>query len=742
MASPAPRARPWSRPAWWVARLMVAARWPLLAVVLMVVGLALLRLPAVTGGSGAGFGDITSSDNPALLTEVRSAQEFGFPLLSRTVLVQSDPAGLSDQATQEAIDRATAVARVTDQAPVAAAVPVPGGRTMPGVRRPGTTVVSYLFPKPGQDLGESMAAARVYAAQFSPQAHVVGLTGTAAARQTQQQAIDSALPLVELASLGAVLLVVGLSFRSVAAPLLTLLVAGASFVLVTRVSGTLAGSYGWQIPADLQPLMVALLLGVTTDYVVYFLSGMQTELAAGRDRLEAARRTTATFAPIVLVAGVTVAAGVATLLLARTPAVRTFAPAMAVAVLVAMAVALLVLPPALAVLGRAAFWPRRSGAGSVDGLGDTVRRGTVRLLRNRFGGLVVALLCLAGLGALALPVTELRGGLPLVAALPGDTEAARAARAAAEGFVPGITSPTLVDVAVPAGAAQQSVERLQDLLQEQAHVAAVLGPREDETVSAAAGRRVGVFVRADRTAARYLVLLDVDPLDAQGIGAVDDLGRALPGLLRQAGFPRAATASLGGDTAAVASLVDQTGHDLLLVVVAALVVNLLLLAAYLRALVAPLFLLVCTVLSATATVGLTVLVFQHRLGHPGVTFFVPLATGVLLLALGSDYNLFAVGHVWEEARRRPLREAMLAAIPRSSRAITTAGIALAASLGTLALVPLRQFRELAFALVVGILIDALVVRTVLAPALLGVFGRLSGWPGHRLDPDPDPDPAP
>jgi RND superfamily putative drug exporter len=115
-----------------------------------------------------------------------------------------------------------------------------------------------------------------------------------------------------------------------------------------------------------------------------------------------------------------------------------------------------------------------------------------------------------------------------------------------------------------------------------------------------------------------------------------------------------------------------------------------------------------------------------------VTFFVPLAAGVLLVALGSDYNLFAVGHVREEARQRRLHDATLSALPRSSSAITIAGIALAASLGTLALVPLRQFRELAFALVVGILIDALVVRTLLAPALLAIFGRASGWPGNRL----------
>ena len=79
---------------------------------------------------------------------------------------------------------------------------------------------------------------------------------------------------------------------------------------------------------------------------------------------------------------------------------------------------------------------------------------------------------------------------------------------------------------------------------------------------------------------------------------------------------------------------------------------------------------------------------------------------------------------------------MKSALPRSSSAITIAGLALAASLGTLALVPLRQFRELAFALVVGILIEALVVRTLLAPSLLTLFGRVSGWPGHRLDPPP------
>jgi RND superfamily putative drug exporter len=227
------------------------------------------------------------------------------------------------------------------------------------------------------------------------------------------------------------------------------------------------------------------------------------------------------------------------------------------------------------------------------------------------------------------------------------------------------------------------------------------------------------------------VVLDVDPLDATAVDAVDQLQDRLPGLLRQAGLG-GAKASVAGDSAAVAAIVHESERDLTAILLAALLVNLLVLAVVLRALVAPLLLLACTVLSVAATLGLTVWLFQIKLGHPGLTFFVPLAAGVLLVALGSDYNLFAVGHIWQEARRRSLREAMLVALPRSSSAITTAGLALAASLGALALVPLRQFAELAFALVVGILLDTYLVRTLLVPALLTVVGPAAGWPGRRL----------
>lgn len=137
-------------------------------------------------------------------------------------------------------------------------------------------------------------------------------------------------------------------------------------------------------------------------------------------------------------------------------------------------------------------------------------------------------------------------------------------------------------------------------------------------------------------------------------------------------------------------------------------------------------------LAVGAALGLTVALFQGPLGQDGLVFYIPFAAGVLLVSLGSDYTIFSVGYVWDEARRRPLRQALAVAVPRSTRAITAAGMTLAASFALAALIPLAPFYELAFAMAAGVLIDAFVVRSVLVPALISVVGRASGWPGKRL----------
>jgi RND superfamily putative drug exporter len=149
-----------------------------------------------------------------------------------------------------------------------------------------------------------------------------------------------------------------------------------------------------------------------------------------------------------------------------------------------------------------------------------------------------------------------------------------------------------------------------------------------------------------------------------------------------------------------------------------------------RALVAPVVLLAVTALSVAAALGLTTWLFQTVLGYPDLTYYVPFAAAVLLVSLSSDYNVLVAGRIWQEAGRRPLRDAIAFAAPRTSRAIRAAGMSLAASFALLAVIPIRSFLELAVAMVTGIVIETYIVRSLLAPGVIALLGSLSGWPGR------------
>jgi RND superfamily putative drug exporter len=223
-------------------------------------------------------------------------------------------------------------------------------------------------------------------------------------------------------------------------------------------------------------------------------------------------------------------------------------------------------------------------------------------------------------------------------------------------------------------------------------VAAVIGPGDD-----AIPQSLKPFRAPDGSAVPYLLILSDPPLGDRAITTIGRLQHDLPHLLQTAG-PTGAQASLGGDTA-----------------IAALLANLLFLVLFLRALVVPIGLLACSVLAIASTLGLTTGLFQDVLHDDGITFYVPFAAAVLLVALGSDYNIFGIGPAWKEAHTRSLRGALAITLPQSARAIRAAAITLAVSLGLLATIQLRPFQELAFALSAGILIDAFIVRSYWPP---------------------------
>ena len=696
-------------------------------------------MPGLGSGEPLPLGGLIPENAESAQVAQRDAEIFGVPLTTDTLVVQRDADGLSAAAQAKAVARALAVSRAPKQAEgIQLALPIANTLGLfPSSREHGTTAITYLYFGPEASLSDRVSEAEAYASQIPADDAPVGVTGPAPARDQQFREMEDALPIVEAGTVLIILLVVGLTFQAFGAPLLTLFAAAISFLVARGVIPWVGTRLGVEIPQEVEPLVVALTLGIVTDYAVFYLSGMRRSLLEGRSQVESARGATIRVTPIVATAGLIVVAGTASLLVGELDFFRAFGPGLALTAAVALVVSITLIPAMLAILGRLVFWPGYDEADREDHFSSPTRESFARFASSRPVALVIVLFCggLLFLCATGLPDTKL--AIRLISGLPSDTQEARAAEAAGTGFAPGIAAPTVVVVEGSGiGNDTAALVLLERALGDQPGVAGVLGPREQQIPQAPDG----LFVTEDENAARYVVILDHDPLGAPAIDEVRALEDALPGLLRDSGL-EGTKAGITGQTALASDTVQAVVDTSFRVGITVLLVNFLLLALFLRAFVAPLYLLAASVASVAATLGLTTYVFQDLLGHSDLTYYVPFAAGVLLVCLGSDYNVYVVGRIWQEAERMPLREAIAFAAPRASKAIGVAGIALAASFGMLAVVPIDGFRELAFMLSVGVLIETFVVRSALIPGLISLFGSSSGWPGRVGRPAPEPEPA-
>lgn len=728
---------------------VTALRYPLLLAWIAAAVLASLFLPSLGGSSG--IGGLIPQGSAAVRAEYDAARLFGFPLSAQVAVVQSNPRGFTSAELLAFAHRAAAVdaGHVTGIPGLAGALPVPNTGGVPGVRgRHSTTIITFLFFRPATSIATQTAGGEAYAHRFlgAPADHLVGITGAAPAQQAQGAIIQRYLPWVELATVLAIALIVGVYFRSPGAPLATLLCAGIAYLVAVRVVAWAGQRAGLTLPPDLEPVLVVLLLGVATDYTVFYLAAMRTGLEEGLGRIRAARRATAETTPIILTAGLVVAAGIASLAAARLAALRSFGPGLALTVLIVVAVAITLAPALIAIFGSLLFRPgparmQRAVAARATPPGDsappggrgrrlsaawTWRSSVTRLATARPVALLVAAACVAGLLITALGLRQIQLGFPLIRALPGTAVPARAEAAASRGFAPGMLSPTEVLVLGPGVTRQRAaLARLQHALATRPGVAGVVGPADLPPAQQA----FHVTLARSGNAARYGLIAQTDPLGPTAISQVRELRRELPALARRAGLT-GVRVEVGGETALAGEAIESAQADIGRIALAIGLAVVVLLAIFLRALVAPLYLLAASVLALLSSLGLTVWIFQAALGFPGIVYYVPFIVAVLLISLGSDYNVFVVGRIWEEARRLPLRDAVAVAAPRASRAITTAGLALAAGFGVLALVPLDQFREIALAMALGIVIDTFVVRSLLVPALVVLFGRVGSWPAR------------
>ena len=713
---------------------VTAGRWVILIGWVAAAALVTILVPSTTG-EGNGFGDLLPPDSRVLQVEREILQEFRIPVLSGTTVVVHKPGGLglltrSDSylwalsRTQQVVESPTPPEPGTIQA----AIPVPTGSR--------DTTVTYVYMSDGTGLHNTVRLADLYASHFHNQAGVgTYVTGFVPAQVAQSHYLKARLPLFEAASVLLILTIVALAFRSLLAPLAVVGVAAVGYLIYMPLLGRIAAALGFEVPAQLEPVLLALLLGVVTDYCVLFFSAFRDELKHGQGSILAARAALRRDGSVVLVAGLTVAGGTISLLAAPFEIFRALGPALALTVLVGLAVCLTLTPALMAILGSRLFTvlPIRSSThaassaleGSAAARART-HRGIALLTRKgpalAATGAVIVVFVLA-----ALPVLTARLDLSFTAGLPGDDNVAEGAALLQQAGLRGLTAPTEVFVQQPGvGTERDALKRMEQLIRAEPGVVRVLGPGDTPLEKAQ-----GLVLAQSGNAARFIVVYNTDPLAATAISQVRELQRDVGGFAQQAGLPQAKV-SVTGQTLIASEVADLTRRSLEITLLTALVVELFILAVYLRALVAPLVLLACSGLSVAAALGLTTLVFQDVLGGQGLTFYAPFASAVLLIALGSDYNVFAVGNIWGEAKRRPLAQALRIAVPRSSRAITIAGVILAGTFALVAIIPLMTFRQIAFAMTVGLLIDTLVVRPVLTPAVLTLLGRTASWPSRRI----------
>ncbi|MEU3627221.1 hypothetical protein BS329_16050 [Amycolatopsis coloradensis] len=661
------------------ARTRSRLRWLLPALV----AVAWLIFGGFSGPYAGKLSQVTENDSSSFLpasaeaTEVSELQkQFSSAAVIPAIVVAERPSGLTDGDKRFLADR-TSNARL---------VPAPGSAA-------GAQVV-VLFDA-ASDPGDSVEALRDALARDTPDGLKVLVTGPAAQVADLKEAfggIDGLLLLVAGAVVALILIIV---YRSPLLPLLVLLSAVFALGTASLAVYLLADHDVLALNGQSQGILFILVFGAATDYALLMISRYREELRTTEDA-RAAFRTAwrSTIEPIAASAG-TVILGVLCLLFSDLNSNKGLGPVAAIGIGAAFLTTITFLPAVLALCGRNAFWPFRPEVAQLsektDGLWGRVAGWIARAPRTIW--IVTTVVLLAG-GAF-LPQLKASGTAQSdVFLTPVDSVAGQ--EVLSRYFPGGSGSPTVI--IAPAGQAQ-AVTAL-------ARVPGVSDVRQSPVPEAGGLAKIDVVL--------------ADPPDSDA--AVATVER-----IREAVHTVDGT-KVGGPTATLLDTRKTSEHDRLLIIPIVLVVIFLVLALLLRSLLAPLLLIGTVVLSFAATMGVSALMFNHVFDFPGADPVVPLFGFVFLVALGIDYNIFLMTRVREEAGRIGTGDGTLRGLRVTGGVITSAGVVLAATFAALAVLPILFLAQLAFIVAFGVLLDTLLVRSLLVPALAVDVGRKIWWP--------------
>ena len=525
--------------------------------------------------------------------------------------------------------------------------------------------------------------------------HVTGPFGVAADSASAFEGIDGALL---FATIGVVVIILLITYRSPMLWLLPVISAGVALVVAQGVIYLLAAHAGLVVNGQSAGILTVLVFGAGTDYALLLVARYREELRRHVDRHEAMAVALHRAGPAIVASASTVVVGMLCLMFAETNSTRSLGPVAAIGIAVALLVMTTLLPALLTICGRWIFWPIKPQYGSAE----PTTRGFWARVGNRIGRrprmvwVTTALI----LGVLSIGIVNLNAnGLTNAESFTGHPDS--------------VAGQDVITAHFPdAGGAGDPVAIVAD---------GAAGERVRSAVTGVSGL-TQVTAPAIRSGHAYLEATLTDPADSPAamatIDRLRDTVHAVPD----------ANAMVGGTTAINLDLQRAAKHDRNLIVPIVLAVVLVILMVLLRAVVAPLILIGTVVLSFGAALGASALIFDWVFGFAGADSSMPLFVFVFLVALGIDYNIFLMTRVHEESKRYGTRRGALIGLAATGGVITSAGCVLAGTFAVLGTLPLVFLAELGFAVAFGVLLDTIVVRSVLVTALNLDVGRHIWWP--------------
>ncbi|PSM42571.1 hypothetical protein C6Y14_15320 [Streptomyces dioscori] len=679
------------------------ARW-LVPLVLVVVWLG---LGGAFGSYAGKLGDVSTNDQAAFLPQnaestkvIEQQKAFAERETLPAVLVWTADGGGEVSTAQQ--DSATRILESLADMEGVESRPSPALRAQDGAALQG---VVPLRPDLGEKLTEVLDELERAAADVSGTR--VQIAGPAATQGDLGEAFAGIDGILLGVALVAVLLILLLVYRSVLLPFMIIISAVFALGIACAIVYVLADHDIVRVDGQVQGILSILVIGAATDYALLLTARFREELARSDDRFQAAWKALRDSFGAITASAATVALGLLALLLSDLTNNRALGPVGAIGIVCAVLTTLTFLPAVLALMGKVAFWPAKPRSADAETGGHGIWRRVAHWVDTRPRRLWMASAALLVAGAAFFPALQSKG-VPLDELFVNDAPSVAAQETLGRHFPGGSGQPVVI---IADADRRTEVTRA---------AAATKGVAEAQAVTSS-GRPGGEPLVKDGRV-RIDAVLDAAPDSDSAKDTVQKLRDRL--------HTADADALVGGYTAQQYDTQRTAEHDRTLIIPVVLAIILLILVVLLRCLLLPVILVATVALNYLATLGIAGLVFRHGFGFSGTDASVPLYGFVFLVALGVDYNIFLMSRVREETLQLGTRQGMLRGLIATGGVITSAGVVLAATFAALIVIPLAFLAQIAFIVAFGVLLDTIVVRSLLVPALVRDIGPAVWWPGR------------